>query len=62
MSHYAGEYGILICQLVKIVSGYETLVKSLNDELVSELIEKDELTAAQDDMLETISELTDDLV
>jgi len=49
-------------QLQKIVSGYSALIKSLNDELVSELILKDSLTATQDEMLETISELTDNLV
>lgn len=44
-------------QLQKIVSGYSALIKSLNDELVSELILKDSLTATQDEMLETISDL-----
>jgi len=49
-------------QLAKIVSGYSALVKSLNEELVKELINKDELSAEQDSMLETISELTDNLL
>jgi len=49
-------------QLAKIVSGYSALVKSLNEELVRELINKDELSAEQDSMLETISELTDNLL
>ena len=49
-------------QLANIVAGYSALVKSLNEELVTELINKDELTAEQDAMLETISELTDSLL
>lgn len=49
-------------QLRNIVAGYTALVKSLNEELVSELITKDTLTAAQDEMLEEISELTDSLL
>jgi len=49
-------------QLANIVAGYSALVKSLNEELVTELINKDELTAEQDTMLETISELTDSLL
>jgi len=49
-------------QLANIVAGYSALVKSLNEELVTELINKDELTAQQDSMLETISELTDSLL
>ena len=49
-------------QLANIVAGYTALVKSLNEELVTELINKDELTAEQDNMLETISELTDNLL
>lgn len=49
-------------QLANIVAGYSALVKSLNEELVTELINKDELTAEQDSMLETISELTDSLL
>ena len=49
-------------QLANIVAGYTGLVKSLNEELVTELINKDELTAEQDNMLETISELTDNLL
>ena len=44
------------------MSGYSALVKSLNEELVKELINKDELSAEQDSMLETISELTDNLL
>jgi len=49
-------------QLANIVAGYSALVKSLNEELVTELINKDELNAEQDSMLETISELTDSLL
>lgn len=49
-------------QLTNIVAGYSALVKSLNEELVTELINKDQLMAEQDDMLETISELTDSLL
>ena len=49
-------------QLANIVAGYTALVKSLNEELVTELINKDELTTEQDNMLETISELTDNLL
>ena len=49
-------------QLANIVAGYTGLVKSLNEELVTELINKDELTDEQDNMLETISELTDNLL
>jgi len=37
-------------------------VRSLNDELMVELMRKDELGAEQDSMLETISELTDSLL
>ena len=44
------------------MSGYEAMAKSLNDELVAELVQKDNLTVDQDDMLEKISELTDNLV
>jgi len=49
-------------QLANIVAGYSALVKSLNEELVTELVNKDELIAEQDSMLETISELTDTLL
>jgi len=48
---------VVVNKLQKIVSGYSALIKSLNDELVSELILKDSLTATQDEMLETISDL-----
>ena len=53
---------LFLLQLANIVAGYSALVKSLNEELVTELINKDELTAQQDSMLETISELTDSLL
>ena len=49
-------------QLSNIVAGYSALVKSLNEELVQELMVKDELVAEQDKMLETISELTDSML
>jgi len=49
-------------QLRNIVEGYTALVRSLNDELMVELMRKDELGAEQDSMLETISELTDSLL
>jgi len=49
-------------QLANIVAGYSTLVRGLNDELMGELMRKDELSAEQDTMLETISELTDSLL
>ena len=49
-------------QLNNIVAGYSALVKSLNEELVQELMVKDELVAEQDKMLETISELTDSML
>jgi len=49
-------------QLRNIVEGYSALVRSLNDELMVELMRKDELGAEQDSMLETISELTDSLL
>ena len=39
---------LLLFQLANIVAGYSALVKSLNEELVTELINKDELTAEQD--------------
>ena len=53
---------IILFQLANIVAGYSALVKSLNEELVTELVNKDELIAEQDSMLETISELTDTLL
>ena len=49
-------------QLSNIVAGYSALVKSLNEELVQELMTKDELVAEQDKMLERISELTDSML
>eukprot|EP00092_Neocalanus_flemingeri_P027521 GFUD01029856.1.p1 GENE.GFUD01029856.1~~GFUD01029856.1.p1 ORF type:complete len:237 (-),score=102.02 GFUD01029856.1:177-887(-) len=49
-------------QLANIVAGYSALVKSLNEELVTELIIKDDITAEQDFMLDTISDLTDSLL
>ena len=49
-------------QLSNIVAGYSALVKSLNEELVAELMTKDELVAEQDKMLERISELTDSML
>lgn len=49
-------------QLEKIVAGYTGLARSLNDQLMQELITKDELLAKQDMMLDTISEMTDNLL
>lgn len=49
-------------QLRNIVAGYSALVRGLNDELMVELMKKDELAAEQDQKLETISELTDSLL
>jgi len=49
-------------QLKKIVAGYTGLARSLNDQLMQELITKDELLAKQDMMLDTISEMTDNLL
>lgn len=49
-------------QLKNIVAGYTALVRGLNDELMVELMKKDELTAEQDQKLESISELTDNLL
>ena len=49
-------------QLEKIVAGYTGLARSLNDQLMQELVTKDELLAEQDRLLETISEMTDNLV
>jgi len=49
-------------QLANIVAGYTGLVKSLNDQLMQELMTKDELIAEQDRMLENISEMTDNLL
>ena len=42
--------------------GYTGLARSLNDQLMQELITKDELLAKQDMMLDTISEMTDNLL
>ena len=49
-------------KLEKIVAGYTGLARSLNDQLMQELITKDELLAKQDMMLDTISEMTDNLL
>lgn len=49
-------------QLKNIVAAYSALVKSLNEEVVGELINKDNLMAEQDEMLDTISELSDSLL
>jgi len=49
-------------QLRNIVAGYSALVRGLNDELMVELMSKDELGAKQDLMLDEISELTDSLL
>ena len=49
-------------KLEKIVEGYTGLARSLNDQLMQELITKDELLAKQDMMLDTISEMTDNLL
>merc|ERR1719429_491511 len=49
-------------QLEKIVAGYSGLARSLNDQLVQELETKDELLSEQDKLLETISEMTDNLL
>ena len=49
-------------QLEKIVAGYTGLARSLNDQLVQELETKDELLSEQDKLLETISEMTDNLL
>ena len=49
-------------KLEKIVTGYTGLARSLNDQLMQELITKDELLAKQDMMLDTISEMTDNLL
>ena len=48
-------------KLEKIVAGYTGLARSLNDQLMQELMTKDELLAKQDMMLDTISEMTDNL-
>ena len=48
-------------KLEKIVAGYTGLARSLNDQLMQELMTKDELLAKQDVMLDTISEMTDNL-
>ena len=52
----------ILFQLANIVAGYTGLVKSLNDQLMQELMTKDELIAEQDRMLENISEMTDNLL
>ena len=44
------------------MAGYTGLARSLNDQLMQELVTKDELLAEQDRLLETISEMTDNLV
>ena len=49
-------------KLEKIVAGYTGLARSLNDQLMQELMTKDELLAKQDMMLDTISEMTDNLL
>lgn len=49
-------------QLKNIVAGYSGLVRSLNDQLMQELMTKDELLAEQDRMLDNISEMTDNLL
>ena len=43
------------------MAGYTGLARSLNDQLMQELMTKDELLAKQDVMLDTISEMTDNL-
>ena len=52
----------VLFQLKNIVAGYTGLARSLNDQLMSELMAKDELLAEQDRMLDTISEMTDNLL
>ena len=49
-------------QLENILAGYSGLVRSLNDQLMQELMTKDELLAEQDKMLDKISEMTDALL
>lgn len=49
-------------ELKRIVVGMSNTVKALNDYLVDLLVERDELLATQDNLLEEISELTDNLL
>jgi len=51
-----------IVQLRNIVSGYSAIISTLNDDLLRELQTKDELSADQDGMLETISDITNSLL
>ena len=49
-------------ELSRMVAGLNNTVKALNDYLVELLQERDVLLSQQDDMLENISELTDNLL
>ena len=49
-------------ELSRMVAGLNNTVKALNDYLVELLQERDVLLSQQDEMLENISELTDNLL
>ena len=49
-------------ELARMVNGLNNTVKALNDYLMELLQERDGLNSQQDDMLENISELTDNLL
>jgi len=49
-------------ELQRTVRGLSNAVAALNDYLVDQLQERDSLLSSQDDMLEEISELTDNLL